>query len=123
MEKGSLHDVLHVIQPAPTLDWCVRYDIALGTAHGLAYLHDDCRPAIIHRDIKPSNILLDMDMVPHISDFGIAKLMYQPSTASQTTGIVGTIGYMAPGMVETKHIHNCFFFLTSMYTLIRNLGF
>jgi len=123
MEKGSLHDVLHVIQPAPTLDWCVRYDIALGTAHGLAYLHDDCRPAIIHRDIKPCNILLDKDMVPHISDFGIAKLMDQPSTASQTTGIVGTIGYMAPGMVETKHIHNCFFFLTSMYTLIRNLGF
>ncbi|CAO2202037.1 unnamed protein product [Urochloa humidicola] len=95
MDKGSLHDVLHVIQPAPVLDWCVRYEIALGTAHGLAYLHDDCRPAIIHRDIKPSNILLDKDMVPHISDFGIAKLMDQPS-ASQTTGIVGTVGYMAP---------------------------
>ncbi|AQK51873.1 Putative leucine-rich repeat receptor-like protein kinase family protein [Zea mays] len=96
MEKGSLHDVLHVVQPAPALDWCVRYDIALGTAHGLAYLHDDCRPAIIHRDIKPSNILLDKDMVPHISDFGIAKLLEQPSTAPQTTGVVGTIGYMAP---------------------------
>ncbi|CAL5012764.1 unnamed protein product [Urochloa decumbens] len=95
MDKGSLHDVLHVIQPAPVLDWCVRYEIALGTAHGLAYLHNDCRPAIIHRDIKPSNILLDKDMVPHISDFGIAKLMDQPS-ASQTTGIVGTVGYMAP---------------------------
>lgn len=95
MDKGSLHDVLHVIQPAPVLDWCVRYEIALGTAHGLAYLHDDCRPAIIHRDIKPSNILLDKDMVPHISDFGIAKLMDQPS-APQTTGIVGTVGYMAP---------------------------
>jgi len=95
MDKGSLHDVLHVIQPAPVLDWCVRYEIALGTAHGLAYLHDDCRPPIIHRDIKPSNILLDKDMVPHISDFGIAKLMDQPS-APQTTGIVGTVGYMAP---------------------------
>ena len=104
MDKGSLHDVLHVIQPAPVLDWCVRYEIALGTAHGLAYLHDDCRPPIIHRDIKPSNILLDKDMVPHISDFGIAKLMDQPS-APQTTGIVGTVGYMAPGMLklETKH--------------------
>ncbi|PWZ54876.1 hypothetical protein Zm00014a_033568 [Zea mays] len=97
MEKGSLHDILHVIQPAPALDWCVRYDIALGTAHGLAYLHDDCRPAIIHRDIKPRNILLDKDMVPHISDFGIAKHMDQSSTtAPQTNGIVGTIGYMAP---------------------------
>ncbi|TVU05676.1 hypothetical protein EJB05_48849 [Eragrostis curvula] len=96
MEKGSLHDVLHVIQPAPALDWCVRYDIALGIAHGLAYLHDDCRPAIVHRDIKPSNILLDKDMVAHISDFGIAKLMDQSTSAPQTTGIVGTIGYMAP---------------------------
>ncbi|TVU06256.1 hypothetical protein EJB05_49458 [Eragrostis curvula] len=97
MEKGSLHDVVHVIQPAPALDWCVRYDIALGIAHGLAYLHDDCRPAIVHRDIKPSNILLDKDMVAHISDFGIAKLMDQSTSAPQTTGIVGTIGYMAPG--------------------------
>ncbi|KAK3121834.1 hypothetical protein QOZ80_8BG0661540 [Eleusine coracana subsp. coracana] len=96
MEKGSLHDVLHVVRPAPGLDWCVRYDIVLGTAHGLAYLHDDCSPAITHRDIKPSNILLDKDMVPHISDFGIAKLMDQPSSAQQTTGVVGTIGYMAP---------------------------
>uniref|UniRef100_A0A0A9D1D1 non-specific serine/threonine protein kinase n=1 Tax=Arundo donax TaxID=35708 RepID=A0A0A9D1D1_ARUDO len=96
MEKGSLHDVLHGIRPAPALDWCVRYDVALGTAHGLAYLHYDCCPAIIHRDIKPSNILLDKDMVPHISDFGIAKLMDPSSTAPQTTGVVGTIGYMAP---------------------------
>jgi serine/threonine protein kinase len=98
MEKGSLNDVLHVVRPAQHLDWCVRYDIALGTAHGLAYLHDDCCPAIIHRDIKPSNILLDKDMVPHISDFGIAKVMDQSSSAQQTTGVVGTIGYMAPGM-------------------------
>jgi serine/threonine protein kinase len=96
MENGSLYDVLHGIQPAPNLDWSVRYNIALGTAHGLAYLHHDCVPAIIHRDIKPSNILLNKDMVPRISDFGIAKFMDQSSAAPQTTGVVGTVGYMAP---------------------------
>nr|CAD1825531.1 unnamed protein product [Ananas comosus var. bracteatus] len=95
MDNGSLHDVLHEIEPAPVLEWKVRYKIALGIAQGLAYLHDDCRPAIIHCDIKPRNILLDNDMEPHISDFGIAKLIDQFS-ASQCSAIMGTIGYMSP---------------------------
>lgn len=95
MEHGSLYDVLHGIG-TPSLDWSMRYNIALGTAHGLAYLHHDSVPAIIHRDIKPSNILLNKDMVPRISDFGIAKIMDQCSAAPQTTGVVGTTGYMAP---------------------------
>lgn len=95
MEYGSLYDVLHRIR-MPILDWSMRYNIALGTAHGLAYLHHDCVPVIIHRDIKPSNILLNKEMVPRISDFGISKIMDQSSAAAQTTGIVGTTGYMAP---------------------------
>jgi tRNA A-37 threonylcarbamoyl transferase component Bud32 len=108
MENGSLHDVLHGAERAAILEWRIRYEIALGTAHGLAYLHNDCHPAIIHRDIKPKNILLDKDMVPHISDFGIAKLIDQSPAPSQTTGIVGTVGYMAPGMNGRNMVHTLF---------------
>jgi serine/threonine protein kinase len=123
MEHGSLYDVLHRTG-TPSLDWSARYNIALGTAHGLAYLHHDSVPVIIHRDIKPSNILLNKDMVPRISDFGISKIMDQSAAAaSQTTGIVGTTGYMAPGMhvtqncttvpflylLQMKQLHSCIY--------------
>ena len=104
MPNGSLHDVLHRINPQPNLEWNVRYKIALGTAQGLAYLHFDCNPSIVHRDIKPMNILLDSDMEPHISDFGIAKLLDQSSSVP-TSIVQGTIGYIAPGNMRT------FFFL------------
>ncbi|THU48544.1 hypothetical protein C4D60_Mb06t00070 [Musa balbisiana] len=101
MENGSLHDVLHELNPAPVLEWKVRYKIALGIAQGLVYLHDDCSPAIIHRDIKPKNILLDSDMEPHISDFGIAKLLDENSSSSQSTAIMGTVGYISPETAYT----------------------
>ncbi|KAF6137872.1 hypothetical protein GIB67_014001 [Kingdonia uniflora] len=101
MPNGSLHDVLHEISPAPFLEWDVRYKIALGTAEGLAYLHEDCVPAVVHQDIKPKNILLDNDMEPHISDFGIAKLMDQTRASIRTITVLGTVGYIAPEIAYT----------------------
>ncbi|CAI0374430.1 unnamed protein product [Linum tenue] len=98
MENGSLHDVLHG-NFEETIEWAVRFRIALGTAHALEYLHNDCNPPIVHCDIKPQNILLDSDMEPHISDFGIAKLLdHSSGVSTQSMMVDGTIGYMAPEM-------------------------
>ncbi|CAL5393824.1 unnamed protein product [Camellia sinensis] len=77
------------------LDWKTRYQIALGTAKGLAYLHVEYRDCIIHRDIKPANILLDVDFIPKVADFGLTKLLGREFSKVLTT-MRGTMGYLAP---------------------------
>ncbi|XP_042949936.1 cold-responsive protein kinase 1 isoform X2 [Carya illinoinensis] len=75
--------------------WRTRTKICIGIARGLAFLHEEVRPHIIHRDIKASNILLDKDLTPKISDFGLAKLI-PPNMTHVSTRVAGTIGYLAP---------------------------
>ncbi|TVU24510.1 hypothetical protein EJB05_26952, partial [Eragrostis curvula] len=78
------------------LDWSKRLAIIEGIAQGLLYLHKHSRLRVIRRDLKASNILLDNEMNPKISDFGLAKIFGANDTAANTNRIVGTYGYMAP---------------------------
>lgn len=79
----------------PVMDWNTRLRIALGSAKGLAYLHEDCHPRIIHRDIKAANILLDNNFEAMVADFGLAKLSTDNHT-HVSTRVMGTFGYLAP---------------------------
>ncbi|XP_027151633.1 protein NSP-INTERACTING KINASE 3 isoform X2 [Coffea eugenioides] len=101
MPNGSVASRLkdHV-HGRPVLDWSRRKKIALGTARGLVYLHEQCDPKIIHRDVKAANILLDEDFEAVVGDFGLAKLL-DHRESHVTTAVRGTVGHIAPEYLST----------------------
>ncbi|XP_050288031.1 probable LRR receptor-like serine/threonine-protein kinase At1g56130 [Quercus robur] len=102
LENGSLDQALFG-KSKLCLDWPTRFSVCLGTARGLAYLHEESRPRIVHRDVKASNILIDGELCPKISDFGLAKL-YDDTKTHISTRVAGTIGYLAPEYAMRGHL-------------------
>lgn len=107
LPNGSLWDRLHsgAGEKLGGLDWETRYEIAVGSARGLEYLHHGCDRPILHRDVKSSNILLDEEFRPRIADFGLAKILHCSTNAafrdSSSRLIAGTYGYIAPEYAYT----------------------
>ncbi|KOM53804.1 hypothetical protein LR48_Vigan09g246300 [Vigna angularis] len=96
VENGSLNSaLLGTRNENIKLDWRKRSAICVGTAKGLAFLHEELSPPIVHRDIKASNVLLDKNFNPKIGDFGLAKL-FPDGITHVSTRIAGTTGYLAP---------------------------
>ncbi|XP_057506876.1 G-type lectin S-receptor-like serine/threonine-protein kinase At4g27290 isoform X2 [Actinidia eriantha] len=96
MPNKSLDYFIFDNNNSTVLCWKERFDIGMGIARGLLYLHQDSRLKIIHRDLKASNILLDSNLNPKISDFGLARIFGGDENYAKTKRVVGTYGYMSP---------------------------
>ncbi|KAG8089179.1 hypothetical protein GUJ93_ZPchr0011g27774 [Zizania palustris] len=98
VENGSLASIL--FSSRILLQWKQRFNIALGVAKGLAYLHHECLEWIIHCNLKPENVLLDENLEPKITDFGLAKLLSRSGSNQNVSRARGTIGYIAPEWIS-----------------------
>ncbi|KAL5206688.1 hypothetical protein ABZP36_034897 [Zizania latifolia] len=103
MPNKSLDKFLFDPEKCKQVNWEKRFMIIKGIARGLQYLHEDSQLKIVHRDLKASNVLLDTDMNPKISDFGLARLFGDDQTKEITNRVVGTYGYMAPEYALRGH--------------------
>ncbi|PNY02014.1 LRR receptor-like kinase resistance protein [Trifolium pratense] len=103
MEKGSLDNILKDDDQAIAFDWNKRVNIIKDIANALCYMHHYCSPPIVHRDISSKNILLNLEYVAHVSDFGIAKLLNPNST--NWSLYAGTFGYAAPEYAYTMKVN------------------
>ncbi|XP_078149629.1 cysteine-rich receptor-like protein kinase 25 isoform X4 [Carex rostrata] len=114
LPNGSLDNFLFANEAIrrEKLNWETRYGIIYGISCGLQYLHEESGFKIIHRDLKASNILLDIDMTPKISDFGLARLFDEDQTHVDTSIVAGTFGYMAPEYV----LHGSFSAKSDVYS-------
>ncbi|KAL2347725.1 hypothetical protein Fmac_001725 [Flemingia macrophylla] len=101
--RESLDKLIFKSKKREEVDWKRRYEIIIGVARGLLYLHEDSHNCIIHRDIKASNILLDEKWVPKIADFGLARLFPENQTHVNTR-VAGTNGYLAPEYLMHGHL-------------------
>ncbi|RID75406.1 hypothetical protein BRARA_B02452 [Brassica rapa] len=100
---GSVYKVIPELRGILHLDWSTRFEICIGVARGLAYLHEEASVRIVHRDVKASNILLDSKLLPKISDFGLARI-YDDKKSHISTRVAGTIGYVAPEYAMRGHL-------------------
>ncbi|XP_057969936.1 leucine-rich repeat receptor protein kinase HPCA1 isoform X2 [Malania oleifera] len=103
MPNGTLRESLSG-RSGIYLDWKRRLRIALGSARGLAYLHELANPPIIHRDVKSTNILLDENLTAKVADFGLSKLVSDSSKGHVSTQVKGTLGYLDPEYYMTQQL-------------------
>lgn len=104
--NGSVDSWLHgsLCETVGPLDWPTRVKIAIGSARGLHYLHEDSQPCVIHRDFKASNILLQNNFHAKVADFGLARLAPEGQGNYVSTRVMGTFGYVAPEYAMTGHL-------------------
>ncbi|KAI5397292.1 hypothetical protein KIW84_063200 [Lathyrus oleraceus] len=103
LENGSMDKILKDDEQATRFDWNRRVNVIKDVANALCYMHHDCSPPIVHRDISSKNVILDLEYLAHVSDFGTAKFLSPDS--SNWTSFVGTFGYAAPELAYTMEVN------------------